>query len=249
MPRFFVKSNQVKEDNIKIIGNDVNHIKKVLRKNIGENIEICIQDEQKSYLCEIINIDNKTIECKIIEELKETAETNLHIHIFQGLPKADKMELIIQKSVELGVSEITPVAMKRCVVKLNDKDAQKKIERWQKISESSAKQCGRSIVPIINNVINIKNICNECKNYDIVLVAYENEKINKLKDELKNLNLKDNQIVKIALVIGPEGGLELEEVEQLKENGAKIITLGKRILRTETVAINMISIVTYELEG
>ena len=99
MPRFFVKSNQVKENNIKIIGNDVNHIKKVLRKNIGENIEICIQDEQKSYLCEIINIDNKTIECKIIEELKETAETNLHIHIFQGLPKADKMELIIQKSV------------------------------------------------------------------------------------------------------------------------------------------------------
>ena len=163
------------------------------------------------------------------------------------------MEYIIQKSVELGVYDITPVDMKRCVVKLDEKNANKKIERWQKISEVAAKQCGRNIIPQINNVINIKKLCEIVENYDIVLVAYENEENNSLKNELsqiKNTIINNqSQEFKIGIVIGPEGGLEKQDVENLERSGAKIITLGKRILRTETVALNVLSIIMYELEN
>ena len=160
---------------------------------------------------------------------------------------------IIQKSVELGVYDITPVDMKRCVVKLDEKNANKKIERWQKISEVAAKQCGRNIIPQINNVINIKKLCEIVENYDIVLVAYENEENNSLKNELSQIKStiinNQSQEFKIGIVIGPEGGLEKQDVENLKRSGAKIITLGKRILRTETVALNVLSIIMYELEN
>ncbi len=138
--------------------------------------------------------------------------------------------------------------MKRCVVKLDEKSKEKKILRWQKISEVASKQCGRDIIPEINNVINIKNICNIISKYDIVLLAYENEKINTLKNEL--LKIKNiNKSLKIGIIIGPEGGIEKEEVDTLKESGAKVITLGNRILRTETVAFVLISIIMYELEN
>ena len=136
--------------------------------------------------------------------------------------------------------------MKRCVAKIDEKAKSKKILRWQKISEVAAKQCGRDIIPKINDVVGIKNICNVITEYDIVLLAYENEEENTLKNEL--LKLK-NKNLKIAIIIGPEGGLEKEEVELLKENGAKVITLGKRILRTETVAMVLIGIIMYELEN
>lgn len=157
------------------------------------------------------------------------------------------MELVIQKSVELGVYDITPVKMKRCVVKLDEKDKIKKIERWQKISEVASKQSGRNIIPQINNIQNIDEICKNIKDYDLLLIAYEKEKENFLKAELKKLtNIKDN--IKIGVVIGPEGGIDEEEIQKFKENGAKIITLGNRILRTETVALNILSIIMYELE-
>ena len=157
------------------------------------------------------------------------------------------MEYIIQKSVELGVYDITPVEMQRCVVKLNDKDKIKKQERWQKISEVASKQSGRDIIPKINNIKNIKNIVNEVTNYDLFLIAYEKEKDNTLKNELSKIkNNKEN--MKIAILIGPEGGLEETDTKLLQQKGAKIITLGKRILRTETVALSVISIIMYELE-
>ena len=159
------------------------------------------------------------------------------------------MELVIQKSVELGTFDITPVEMRRCVVKLKEKDKEKKLQRWQKISEVAAKQCGRNIIPKINKIENLKTICQNFKEYDIVLVAYEKEKSTTLKQELKTICKKDKKDVKIAIVIGPEGGIEKEEIEILQENGAKIITLGKRILRTETVALNMLSVIMYELEN
>ena len=158
------------------------------------------------------------------------------------------MELVIQKSVELGVYDITPIQMKRCVVKLNDKDKIKKIQRWQKISEVAAKQCGRNIIPKINNVANIKDICNLCSQYDIVLVAYENEKNNTLKEQLIKVKELNKDEIKIAIIIGPEGGIAPEEIEVLKEHGTEIITLGNRILRTETVALNVLSVIMYELE-
>ena len=246
MPRFFIKENQIQNNKITIIGEDVNHIKNVIRKQIGDIIEICNQDNEKSYKCEIEKIEEKQITTKIIEELK-AQESNIKVDIFQGLPKAEKMELIIQKSVELGANAIIPVNMKRCVVKLDSKSEEKKIERWQKISESAAKQCGRNNIPEVKHLVNIKNICNKIKDYDAMIVAYENEKENTLKQELTKLKNKQKNL-KIGIVIGPEGGLEENDVKLLKESGAKIITLGHRILRTETVALNMLSIIMYELE-
>ena len=249
MPKFFVSNKQIKNNtNIEITGTDVNHIKNVLRKNISDKIVICDKDLGKDYLCEIINI-GENIQCKIIDKLEESVESNIFVSIFQGMPKADKMELIIQKSVELGVYDITPVEMKRCVVKIKENDRNKKIERWQKISEVAAKQSGRNYVPVINNILNVNQICEEFENYDIVLVAYENEKENTLKEQLKILKEKEVDNLKIAVVIGPEGGIDEKEINVFKENGAKIITLGKRILRTETVALNVLSNIMYELEN
>lgn len=248
MPKFFVSQEQVSENKIKIIGKDVNHIKNVLRAKIDDDIQICNVDLKKDFICKIDDIQKEYICCKIIKELESVTESNIKVTIFQGLPKADKMELVIQKSVELGVYNIIPVEMKRCVVKLNEKDKIKKIQRWQKISEVASKQSGRSSIPKINDIINVQDICNLIKEYDIVFVAYENEKEITLKSELKKVK-KDDKELKIGIVIGPEGGLENTDVKKLQQSGAKIITLGNRILRTETVALNMLSIMMYELEN
>ena len=252
MPKFFVKEEQINNQKIKIQGTDVNHIKNVLREKIGSELIICNEKTGQDYLCEIKEIKEENIICNIKEKLLNNVESNIKVTIMQGLPKADKMELIIQKSVELGVNNIIPIEMKRCVVKLKDKDKIKKIERWQKISVVAAKQSGRNIIPEINQVENLKNICETFENYDIVLLAYENEKENTIKNELKQLKEKNqnkNEDVKIAILIGPEGGITEEEVEIARKKGAKIITLGKRILRTETVALNVLSIIMYELEN
>ena len=224
----------------------MNHIKNVLRCQKGEHIEICNSETSKNYLCEINKIEKEEIECNILENLRSNVETDIKVTIFQGLPKADKMEYIIQKSVELGAYDITPVEMKRCIVKVNEKDKEKKIQRWQKIAEVAAKQCKRDIIPKINNITNVKLICNIIQNYDIILVAYEKEKERTLKSELKKI--KEYNQKNIGIIIGPEGGLDEDDVKLLEESGAKVITLGNRILRTETVALNVLSNIMYELE-
>lgn len=251
MPKFFVTEEQIKNNSIEIKGQDVKHIKNVLRKKQGDELTICDNEHSLDYLCKITNIEDETIRCNIIKQLENNIESNIKVTIFQGLPKADKMELVIQKSVELGVYDITPVEMKRCVVKLNEKDKNKKIERWQKISEVASKQSGRNIIPKISQIINLKEICNLYKQYDIVLVAYENEQKNTLKEELNKIKsqIQGQEQIKIGVLIGPEGGIAPEEIELLNKTSAKIITLGKRILRTETVALNVLSIIMYELEG
>ena len=171
MPKFFITNKNIKEEKIEIIGKDINHIKNVLRKRTGETINICNTDTSQDYLCKITKLDEKKIILEIIKKLENDNEPKTKISILQGLPKADKMELIIQKAVELGVYEITPVEMKRCVVKLNEKDKAKKIERWQKISEVASKQCGRNIIPKINKISTIKNICQTHSEYDILIIA------------------------------------------------------------------------------
>ena len=249
MPRFFVKNEQIKGTTIEILGEDVKHIKNVLRKQIGDNIEICDQETKKSYICEIKKIENESILTNIIEEL-QNYDNKIKVDIYQGLPKADKMELIIQKSIELGANAIIPVKMKRCVVKIDSKDEIKKITRWQKIAESAAKQSGRNEIPQIKNIVDIEKIIQLIDQYDKVIVAYENEKENTIKHELLNLKekIRVNNKIKIGIVIGPEGGLEEKDVETLKQYGAVSVTLGNRILRTETVALNILSIIMYELE-
>lgn len=190
---------------------------------------------------------NDEIICDIIEKIESEAESNIDITIFQGLPKSEKMELIIQKSVELGVSAIVPTKLKRCVVKIDGKDEKKKIDRWQKISEVAAKQSGRDYIPDIMNVQDINNIISQINNYDIILVPYENENNNSFKTEIQNLKKLNKFNFRIGIVIGPEGGFDENEIKLLEEAGAKIVTLGKRILRTETVALTMTSILMYEL--
>lgn len=250
MPKFFVTQEQVNENKqeIKIKGTDVNHLKNVLRIKIEDKIEVCNLENQQSYYCQVKKNEKECITAKILEKIMQTTESNVKVSVFQGLPKAEKMELIIQKAVELGVYDITPVDMKRCIVKLKEKDSDKKIQRWQKISEVAAKQCGRNIIPEIHSVISSKDIGDKISGYDVVLVAYEEEKVITLKEELLKLKQNEKDGIKIAIVIGPEGGLENEDVEYWKEKGAKVITLGKRILRTETVALQMLSIIMYELE-
>ena len=246
MPRFFVKTEQIREKEIIIVDEDVKHIKNVLRKQIGDILEICNQQTGTTYKCEIIDLQDDKILTNIIDE-NDNEENKIQVDIYQGLPKADKMELIIQKSIELGVNAIIPVEMKRCIVKLDSKSESKKIERWQKIAESAAKQSGRNLVPEIRNIIKIEEIAKLTNTYDSIVVCYENEKENYIKNEL--LKLKNKENVKIAVVIGPEGGLEETEVEFLKQSGASVVTLGNRILRTETVALNLLSIIMYELEN
>ena len=246
MPKFFVKRNQIDDNKITIIGEDVNHIINVLRLKNGDEIEICNSDTSENYNTKMIDSNKDKVICEIIKKTDKNSESNIYITIFQGLPKADKMELIVQKGVELGIKELTPVNMERCVVKLDNKSELKKIERWQKIAEVAAKQSGRDSITKINNIQSIKNICNLTHEYDILLVAYENEKQNNLGQEIQSLKNSKKENLKIGILIGPEGGITTEEIEKLKQSGAKIITLGNRILRTETVAFVMTSILQYE---
>lgn len=245
MPKFFVKSEQISEPYINIINDDVNHIKNVLRLNIGDLIQICNSDSGQNYSSIIEKIENSYIKCKINEILNSTSESNVYIHIFQGLPKADKMELIIQKCTELGANEITPVNMERSVVKINIKE-EKKIKRWQKIAEAASKQSGRDKIIKVNNVLQFQYINQSINEFDAFIVTYENEKTINLKTEL--LKLRNIENPKIGILIGPEGGIDLKEIEYLSNTNAKIVTLGKRILRTETVALAVCSIIQYELE-
>lgn len=249
MPKFFINSNQIENENIIIISEDVNHIKNVLRMKIDDEIIVCNIDDSSNYLAKINEFGKEQIVCKILEKIEIKTESNVKVHIYQGLPKADKMELIIQKSVELGVDAITPVEMKRCVVKLDGKDKIKKIDRWQKIAEVAAKQSGRDIIPKICNVKNIKEIVEDFSGFDIVLLCYENEKDLFLKQALKEVKqINENTELKIAVIIGPEGGIDISEVEFMEQKGAKVVSLGNRILRTETVGLSLLSIIMYEFE-
>ena len=247
MGKFFVKTNQIEDDKIFILNDDVNNIKNVLRLNISDKIEICNKDNGENYNCEILNISNNQIECKILCKINSTTEGNVKIDVYQGIPKFDKMELIIQKGTELGVTSFIPVKFNRCIVKIDKKDEDKKISRWQKIAEVASKQSGRDIVPSVEKIVSVKDICDIINKYDIVLLAYELEKDNFIKNELQKI--KSSKLnYKIAIVIGPEGGIEENEKALLEESGAKVISLGKRILRTETVCMQMVSIIMYELE-
>lgn len=247
MYKFFVKENQIEENRIQIIGEDVNHIKNVLRLQNDDNIQVCNLDTKKTYVTKIIEIQSNSIITEILEECTYTTESNISVHIFQGLPKQEKMEQIIQKATEIGVTDITPVKMERCVVKLDEKTASKKIERWQKIAEVAAKQSKRDQIPTIHSCINFKNLYEILEKYDIVIVAYEEEKQTNIKQVLKDA--KQNKNKEIAIIVGPEGGIAKEEMEFLNAlSNVKTVTLGKRILRTETAPIVLASIIMYEFD-
>lgn len=246
MSKFFVKPEQIKNDNIIIDGDDVNHILNVLRMKKDDEIQVCNQVTEENYKARIVQYSKNEIECKIEEKIGKSTESNVHITLFQGIPKFEKMELIIQKNTEVGVNNIVPVIMERTVVKLDEKVASKKLDRWQKIAEIAAKQSMRDIIPNVKNIIKTKEI--DVDMYDVVLVAYENEEHNMLKAELKKLESQNKQEYNIAIVIGPEGGISEKEIELLDEKNVKFVSLGKRILRTETAGLVMAGNILYELE-
>ncbi|MBR3152851.1 MAG: 16S rRNA (uracil(1498)-N(3))-methyltransferase [Clostridia bacterium] len=243
--KFFVNENQILDNKIEIIGQDVNHIKNVLRKKDGDVLNIVCKDNNKNYVTEISEIDQEKIVTNIIDEKDGVSEANVSIHIFQGLPKADKMELIIQKCTEIGVSDITPVVFKRSVVKLDDKDKIKKLDRWKKIAEVAAKQSERDSILEVNPICNIDELCDGLEVFDCVILAYEKEEDRYLRDVINKIERRDN--LKVAVIIGPEGGIDETEVEKLKKAKANSVSLGKRILRTETAPIVLASIIMYEL--
>lgn len=245
MQHFFVTPEQVKEEKIYIEGSDVNHIKNVLRMKVGEELQIS-DGNNKKYLCAIESMTSEEV-CLVIEE-EQSADNELpsKIYLFQGLPKSDKMELIVQKAVELGAYEIVPVATKRAVVKLDEKKASKKVERWNSIAESGAKQSGRNRIPEVKQVCSFKEAIRYASELDVVLIPYE---LAEGMQETKTIISSIQPGQSIGIFIGPEGGFETEEVEFAMEQGAKPITLGKRILRTETAGLTTLSILMYHLES
>ena len=236
MFNFFAKEAPDTTGRFYITDSDFNHIRNVLRMKKGD--EILVSFEGKSRLCELEDFEDESVSALIIDDDYQDTELPVKIHLFQGLPKADKMELIIQKCTELGVSEITPTEMSRCVVKLEEKKKKSKTERWQSIAESAAKQSKRSIIPTVNTPLSFKELLKKVSDFDLFLVPYENEEgMKATKKALEEIKVGS----KIGILIGPEGGFDEKEIEQAINTDAKVISLGKRILRTETAAITALS--------
>lgn len=245
MYQFFVEPHQITDKTVRIEGADVNHIKNVLRMKVGEELSVSNGIDGKEYRCGIIRLDEECITCELRFVKEDGVELASEVYLFQGLPKADKMELIIQKAVELGVHAVIPVSTKRCVVKLDDKKAKSKIARWQGISEAAAKQSKRRIVPEVMDVLSLKQALAFVEDFEVKLIPYEMaEDMSKTKEIINNLQPGQ----RIAIFIGPEGGFEEAEVQAAMENGVEPITLGKRILRTETAGFTVLSWIMYQLE-
>lgn len=243
MHKFFVPRENFKESFAIIDGDDVKHIYKVLRLKNGDKVSInnCCGEE---YLGEIISITKAIVEVKLIEKLPVNNESPVEIHLYQGLPKSSKMDLIVQKATELGVKQITPVVTQRVIIK-NEMEKFKKVDRWNKIALEACKQCKRTLIPSITMPIDFDTLIKELSNMDMVIVPYENQEDLGIKKVIKGLQAR--KIKKIGIVIGPEGGFETSEIENLKDNGAYIVTLGPRILRTETAGLVAASLLMYEL--
>lgn len=236
MHNFFVDESQKQNNRYLIKGADYNHIINVLRMDIGDSF--LVSYDGKSDLCKIEAFDAETITALITEENYQNTELPLNIYLFQGLPKGDKMEFIIQKSVELGVFAVVPTEMNRCVVKLDEKKKKSKVARWQAIAESAAKQSKRNYIPKVFDVLSYKQALKMAEELDLLIVPYENEDgMTATKQVFENL--KDCKSV--GILIGSEGGFDESEINIAKEIGGKVISLGKRILRTETAAITSVA--------
>lgn len=245
MYHFFTAPEQIGEKEIRITGADVNHIKNVLRMKPGEQITVSDGADGLEYRCEIRGFGEGEVLAGIMWAQESASELPSRIYLFQGLPKADKMELIIQKAVELGVYEVIPTATKRCVVKLDGKKAEAKQKRWSAISESAAKQSKRRVIPEIKNVMTFQEAVKYAREIDVKLFPYEMAKGMEHTKELIG-GIRPGQSV--AVFIGPEGGFAEEEAAYAEENGFCPITLGKRILRTETAGLAALSVLMYQLE-
>ncbi len=252
MYHFFVESAQLSGDykSVLITGSDYNHIRNVLRMKKGEQFSVSIlgDDSGKELFYEIESFGEDTVEGKLCFIEENGHELPSKIYLFQGLPKVDKMELIIQKAVELGAYRIIPMSTKRCIVKLDEKKSASKIKRWQAIAEAAAKQSTRGIIPEVSEPLTMKQAVKYCEDnaIDVRLIPYENAKDISFTREIIE-NIKPGQSV--AVFIGPEGGFSEEEIQLCLDGGIQPITLGRRILRTETAGFTAISWLMYHLES
>ena len=247
MQHFFVVPDQVRDGYIEITGSDVNHMKNVLRMKTGEQLEIS-DGNNKKYLCEIESLEADKVTAQILEEREAENELPSKIYLFQGLPKSDKMELIIQKAVELGAAGIVPVSTKNAVVKLDAKKEEAKRKRWQAIAESAAKQSGRSLMPRVMGLMTLGQAFDyiEKEQFALRLIPYEHEAgMEGSRQELSRVAPGQD----IAVFIGPEGGFDESEINLALKKGVRPVSLGKRILRTETAGLAMLSVLMMRLEG
>lgn len=246
MYRFFVEQSQIQDKKIIITGRDVNHIKNVLRMKIGEEIAISNGVDNREYRCQIEEYTEQAVICTLRFVKEDSVELPARIYLFQGLPKADKMELIIQKAVELGVYEIIPVATKRCVVKLDEKKAAAKVSRWQGIAEAAAKQSKRGVIPAVRDVMSMRDAVAYAHDMDVRIIPYELAKdMRRTKEVIESVKADDS----VAVFIGPEGGFEENEIQEALVAGIEPVTLGRRILRTETAGLTVLSWLMYHLES
>lgn len=245
MYQFFVEPGQIKDKMVIITGTDVNHIKNVLRMRVGEELAVSNGLDQLEYRCGIKEFTADRVICELRFVKEDGLELSSKVYLFQGLPKSDKMELIIQKAVELGTYEIIPMSTNRSIAKIDEKKVKNKIERWQGIAEAAAKQSKRRVIPRITKVMNLKEAIEYARELDVKLIPYE---LAEGMEHTKNIinHLQDGQ--SIAIFIGPEGGFEEKEVQAAIEAGVVPITLGKRILRTETAGFTTLAWIMYQLE-
>ena len=245
MYHFFVEQEQIGETVITVTGSDVNHIRNVLRMKPGEQVLISAKDGG-DYLCAAEEMAQDAVLFRILEYRESEMELPARIHLFQGLPKGDKMELIIQKAVELGAFRIIPVETKRVVVKLDAKKEEARVKRWNAISESAAKQSKRSIIPEVTGVVKYRDALQAAGSFGLKLIPYE---CAKGMEETRELLQKAGAGMDIAVFIGPEGGFEEEEIRLAKEMGVAPISLGRRILRTETAGLCVLSALMISLDN
>ena len=246
MPRFYVDPSQIGTDRIVLGGGEYNHIKNVLRKQVGDTLLIC-DGEGREYECSVDSYGDGEVMLRIDSVKEGKTELSVHMTLFQGLPKKDKMELIIEKAVELGACEVVPVACIRSVAKMGDeKREDKKIARWNAIAEAAAKQSGRGVIPVVKDLMKFPEAMRFAKEHcDMILFPYENaEGMN----TLRNCVSKMKPGARIGVFIGPEGGFDPDEVALAKNAGAEIVSLGRRILRTETAGLTMLSYLMIEAE-
>lgn len=245
MYHFFVSSDQIGEHEIRIEGNDVNHIRNVLRMTMGEKISISDSQQGKRYHCEIAGFEEGCVTAKILQEQEADTELSSRFYLFQGLPKSDKMELIIQKAVELGVYEVIPVATKRAIVKLDKKKEEAKRKRWNMIAESAAKQSKRMIIPEVTGVMTFAEALQYASKLDVKLIPYE---LAEGMDATRAILAGVQPGQSVAIFIGPEGGFDEKEIEQAQQAGIQPITLGRRILRTETAGMAILAALMLQLD-
>ena len=244
MHRFFIQHSQIQGSRLYVEGTDVNHIKNVLRMKPGDQVMVS-DGEDMQYLCALESFTDGLVWFEIVDTWKENRELPSKLYLFQGIPKSDKMELIIQKATELGVHEVVPVVTGRTVVRLDEKKAQKKTARWNAIAESAAKQSGRSRIPQVREVMAFSEALAFAGELDVLLIPYEKaEGMESTRQAIEGIRPGQS----VGIFIGPEGGFEEAEVEQAMECGAAPVTLGRRILRTETAGFVVLSMLLYHLE-